>query len=328
MPPAPWMPWPGGSRPAADRRTRTQGRSLRAAAELRGEEFGDRSSANMLIAHGGDACFRVDRHRFALRVRGQTAYRGLIEEIAARVDAAVGGVPLAELMRELMERYQVAESSIRTYAGTHPFHVEEGVVRRRPAEVPSSEVMASTRSCFWWSGRWWFRTPVDKDLLRGSGRPIPKPLADYLGLKQGEMRRNPDRQQGLQGQPSRRTASDLVLAGGDGGGGRCGWLAVPRLPSRWARRVGSRVAGIDDRRRGGTGAGCAAVRHRRGRQPCLRRRLWLRWATSGGGCGRALGVTRGALSQSRRINPPAGCGSTPEPPGCGILAQRDLRSVH
>lgn len=163
---------------------------FRRAAELSGDEFGDRSAANMLTS--GDAFVRVDRHRFALREWGGREYRGLVDEMLERVDKARDGVPLTELIRELTNAFDVAEASVRTYAAAHPFRIENGLVKMRTdvpvADLPSDDLLAATRHCYWWSGRWWYRTRVDRDLLRGSGRPMPKALADLLQMKQGELR--------------------------------------------------------------------------------------------------------------------------------------------
>jgi hypothetical protein len=85
----------------------------------------------------------------------------------------------------------VAESSIRTYLSTLAFIVEKGMARRRTGddEWPQVAPLRTVRGCYR-NGPNEIRLvlPVDHDMLRGSGRPIPQPVVDAAGVSPGQRR--------------------------------------------------------------------------------------------------------------------------------------------
>jgi hypothetical protein len=135
---------------------------------------------------------RVSRTRWALQVWNLPEYRGIFTELAARIDAAGGLIPIADLVADMQAAFpDVATSSVNTNLDAPAFVKRDGLVRRRTDDDPwpTREPFNTVRGAFR-RGRTEIRLaiPVDADVLRGSGRPIPAPVATALGLHPGEKR--------------------------------------------------------------------------------------------------------------------------------------------
>jgi hypothetical protein len=72
---------------------------------------------------------RADRTRWGFKDWVDDVYEGIVGEIEQRIDEHGGSVALSLLIEEL-KQFDVAESSIRTYAATDRFTVEGGIVSR------------------------------------------------------------------------------------------------------------------------------------------------------------------------------------------------------
>jgi len=127
---------------------------------------------------------RVGRGRYALAKWDGEDYRGIVAEMA---DMLVDGPrPIAELAADLVERFGVSATSVSMYATMHPrFIAAEGEVRLRRDDEPYeiTATLEDTARCYQIDGAWAWRVPVDHDLLRGSGRPVPEAFAAHLGAR-------------------------------------------------------------------------------------------------------------------------------------------------
>lgn len=132
------------------------------------------------------------RGEFALPDWGYDEYTGIADEIAEELARRGGTATVSELVARLVERFGVAENSVRMYVQTPRFVVDGGTVRLRrpdePYEVAAS--IAEARGCFQLSpdSLAWLLN-VDADVLRGSGRAIPVAIATFLGVDPGGERR-------------------------------------------------------------------------------------------------------------------------------------------
>jgi hypothetical protein len=135
---------------------------------------------------------RASQYTWALHSWGLREYCGIFSEIATRVDAAGGAIRTADLLNDIATQFpDVAESSITTYMNSLAFKIERGVVRRRTASDPWPTIPPLNRA------RGTFRNgqnqirlaiPVGVELLRGSGQPLPRPVAQALSVGPGHER--------------------------------------------------------------------------------------------------------------------------------------------
>lgn len=135
---------------------------------------------------------RVSRTRWALRAWNLPHYRGIFTELAARIDAAGGLIPITDLVDDMLAAFpDIAASSINTNLDAPGFVKRDGLVRRRTDEDPwpTRDPFNTVRGAFR-RGHTEMRLaiPVDTHVLRGSGRPIPAGLGAELGLHPGEQR--------------------------------------------------------------------------------------------------------------------------------------------
>ena len=135
---------------------------------------------------------RVSKSHVALAFWGLPEYTGVVDEMVEELERRGGRARLSELVVCLVERFGISENSIRTYSQTPMFVMEDGVVRLRTSAEPYnvSGAMTNVRACYQLSpssASWLIE--VDNDVLRGSGRPLPAPLAVFLGVGPGTERR-------------------------------------------------------------------------------------------------------------------------------------------
>jgi hypothetical protein len=151
-----------------------------------GEGYSIRALRNRLFADARVA--RVGKNQWALRAWNLEEYTGIADEIAEEIERRGGTAQLSFLVDVLTARFGVAETSVRAYAQTPRFVVEDGVVRLRRADesIGLSAKIADTKGCFQDSSdSVTFCIPVDKDVLRGSGRALPAAVALFLGVLPG-----------------------------------------------------------------------------------------------------------------------------------------------
>ena len=133
---------------------------------------------------------RLDRaNHFGLRIWGWEEYSGIAQEIRERIERKGGVAELVDVIAELVGEFGVSESSVRTYSGAPMFVVENGNIRMR-TELDSFVVggrIASVRGLYLDNeGSALFHSVVDREMLRGSGRPLPEAASGALGLNPGD----------------------------------------------------------------------------------------------------------------------------------------------
>jgi hypothetical protein len=153
-----------------------------------GEDYSLVGIRNQLTA---DARFtRLDRNKYGLARWGGEEYLGIREMIAREIERAGGEASVNDIVKNLIERYEVSESSVRAYAGGPGFErTQRGWIRVAGADhgdyQPRRDV-SMTRRCFRSrDGRWWHRVDVNAEHLRGSGSPLPTGFAAHLGMAPG-----------------------------------------------------------------------------------------------------------------------------------------------
>lgn len=140
----------------------------------------ERSFSNAV--HADERITRVGVGRFALTEWDMDEFHGIVPAMVERLTD--GPVDLDQLRDELASEYAVSTNSVVIMASTHPvFLLEAGKVMLRPADQPyiPSDNIEATRYCYLVDGVWSWRVPVDRDVLRGSGRQLPEAFAVHLG---------------------------------------------------------------------------------------------------------------------------------------------------
>lgn len=188
-----WVHWPesgAGNKAEAMLRVldspvtvETLGRALQSAGTSVVSSLGNTLSVD-------DRFVRASRYTWGLRGWGLDEYNGVVSAIGQRIDAAGGAAPVAAIVADILAHYpDVAESSIRTYLSTLAFIVEKGMARRRTDadQWPPVAPLRTARGCYQ-HGPNEIRVvmTVDRDLLRGSGRHVPPPVAHAAGVDPGQ----------------------------------------------------------------------------------------------------------------------------------------------
>lgn len=130
---------------------------------------------------------RAGKKMWALSSWGVSAYEGITEELIKGIERAGGIADRSTLFAEVIARGQVARTSVEAFANTPRFVTEGSSIRlRREDEAVPLPVRPSYSNVFGPAAgviRW--RTVVDGDWLRGSGRSVPMGLALELGATAG-----------------------------------------------------------------------------------------------------------------------------------------------
>jgi len=151
-----------------------------------GEGHGVRSTRTRLLED--DRFKRVDRQNIGLRDWPMDEYTGIADEIAEEIERRGGACEIGELVAVVAQNYNLSPASVEAYTAAPRFVVEQRIVRfRRPDEpfVSRRNVTQEARCYLLGGGRCSFRMTVDRDILRGSGRPIPEGLGVWLGVRPG-----------------------------------------------------------------------------------------------------------------------------------------------
>ncbi len=136
---------------------------------------------------------RVALDRYGLADWGGEEYTTIVQEITKVVERNGGGAHLEEIVNELVERVGVSENSVRSYANSRSFYrrpdgqiaVEFGDSSARVVKFPPE----LDRDLVLLDGRWTVRVAVDREILRGSGRPVRNAIAQAAGVEPGGERR-------------------------------------------------------------------------------------------------------------------------------------------
>lgn len=172
--------------------TRTSNSADRAVAvlALRGEPL---SAAELVdyIGHGSprsmdgalsrdERVHRTGRSRWALVSWGGEEFTNVSEWIGRRVDAE-GSYPLKDLIAEATD-LGIAETTVRVYASTGEYVVDDGQVRRGTEEVLAEADPEEYAGMFVRDGVWQLLITVKPDHLRGSGFAVPRCLAGMFDV--------------------------------------------------------------------------------------------------------------------------------------------------
>lgn len=139
-----------------------------------------------------DRFVRVSLRNWALSRWGLPAYTGIFDAVCECIDAAnANGVTVDTVVAEVQAMVpDVAEDSIRAYVNRAPaFVVKNGIVRRRTKsdKAPKLPPLRTAPGAFR-TGADEIRLAltVDQELLRGSGRTLPRAVAAALGVTPGK----------------------------------------------------------------------------------------------------------------------------------------------
>lgn len=135
---------------------------------------------------------RISRRSWGLHTWGHHEYKGIVDEIRTRIDAAGGRINITELITDIRATFpDIAETSIRTYVGTLAFITEAGTVRRRrrtdpwPVPAPVNTVRGAFLSA---DTHLRLAVPVTSDVMRGSSQHFKTAVAAALGILPGHRR--------------------------------------------------------------------------------------------------------------------------------------------
>ena len=148
-----------------------------------------RSTCQRMIS--SDKLWRINRaNDFVLAgSKKYREYNGITAEIIKDIEANGGKVSVKYLVKEFTKLFGVRESSVIGFLGAPIFEKKDGMVwmRQNLSGVESKTNILRSVSCYkGGKGIWLWRTKVDNDTMRGSGRQVSNGLANHAGCKIGE----------------------------------------------------------------------------------------------------------------------------------------------
>lgn len=187
-----WVRWDGSVGDKAEHVLRLSLRAMDSGEvnKLIGGGHADSSIQNVLSSDDRFSRISMDL-RFALAEWGWEEYSSAAKEIAERIERAGGEAVLTDIIIELSNQFGLKESTIRAFAATPAFVLKSGRIRLRDEDEPKevNDRISSAKGLYVRpDGCVVFNIQVDEDVLRGSGRPIPNPLAVALGVLPGTTR--------------------------------------------------------------------------------------------------------------------------------------------
>ena len=151
---------------------------------------GNRSLPNFLSAE--PFIVRATRNTWAFAEWVESAYTGIAEEIARRIERDGGETDVAALVTELPERFGVSETSVRTYLATSRFVVEDGQARLATSHRRNWRSLHQLdRVTILSDGTPVLQVPVEERYLRGYSIKVPHAFAEHLGLSIDESKMVP-----------------------------------------------------------------------------------------------------------------------------------------
>ena len=143
-----------------------------------------RSLAN--AAYSEDSIIRSSKNKYALREWGLEEFISIRDFIGSRVGDE--SADLDDLISEGTTKFGVSASSIRSYASSGEFRLDDGIVSRRNGDIEPYRQPEDSRGLYWRNGRWQYLVTVNHDHMRGSGTGVPAGVARLLGLCMGQAR--------------------------------------------------------------------------------------------------------------------------------------------
>ena len=139
---------------------------------------------------GDDRFMRRALKLYGLRSWGGEEYTTIKEEIEQEIARQGGAASLEHLIETLCTQFGVSEASVRAYASAAPFvRTEEGTIAvGAGATTYERRLVEDCRGCFRTGTHWAWRVIVDREILRGSGRPLPAAVLQSIGMRPGDVR--------------------------------------------------------------------------------------------------------------------------------------------
>jgi Fe2+ transport system protein FeoA len=131
---------------------------------------------------------RTDRTRIALCAWGLEEYSSIVDEISQEIERSGGSAHVQNLVSLISGQFDVTPASVAAYCSAPRFVLTGDTIRLRSADEPYTidRSVLDEAGCFvLGEHRCGLRLSVDRELLRGSGRPMPAGLAGWLGLHVG-----------------------------------------------------------------------------------------------------------------------------------------------
>jgi len=184
-----WVRWDGTVADKAERVLRLALRAIHPEEmnELVGDGHAVSSVQNVLSSD--ERFMRVSLElEYALTEWGWEEYSSTAQEIAERIERAGGATRLDDVVVELFDQFGLKESTVRAIASTPAFVIHDGVIRMRSVDeeiVVNDRIDAVQGLYVNPAGQVLWHLLVDHDVLRGSGRKLPNPVAVTLGVRPG-----------------------------------------------------------------------------------------------------------------------------------------------
>jgi len=126
---------------------------------------------------------------YALRAWGWEEYSGVAQEMLERIERGGGSVSLSEIIEEFISAFDISANSVKMYATMAPAFVLEGdTLRRRREDEPfefDTNITFVSGIYVTHEDKKIIHFQVDKDVLRGSGRPLALAAASSIGITPG-----------------------------------------------------------------------------------------------------------------------------------------------
>jgi hypothetical protein len=158
-------------------------------------EIGDYAGINDLTRvssylSGNYTICRYDKTRWAFTDWTDDPYEGITKEIEQRIDDEGGRTTIDRLIKELPEKFGVAENSVRANLAVPKFVIEKGYVRFATTEEIRStyfgEVETDPNAIQLFDKSWAAKILVEKRFFKGYSAKIPAVIAQKWGLKPGD----------------------------------------------------------------------------------------------------------------------------------------------
>ena len=148
-----------------------------------GEDHAIRATRGRLLA---DERFkRVDRVRIGLRDWSHDEYTGIVDELAQELASRGGVSDIRDLVIAVANKYDLRVSSVDAYTSVPRFVRSGSRIRLRRSDEPYAPLRNLTdepRCYIVREDECTYRMPIDQEVMRGSGRPIPEGLGSWLGV--------------------------------------------------------------------------------------------------------------------------------------------------
>ncbi|MEK9505542.1 DNA-directed RNA polymerase subunit alpha C-terminal domain-containing protein [Gaopeijia maritima] len=146
----------------------------------------DRPTVGAVLSSLDSIC-RADINRWGFHEWIDDAYQGIGAEIIQRIhESQDGWVEVEEIVEELVDLFEVAASSVRSYFGARRFVTENGRARLvLPAELDSvfwGAIEQEARAVALEDGSWGVLVTVEERHLRGQSFTLPTSLGSAQGL--------------------------------------------------------------------------------------------------------------------------------------------------